>query len=278
MIPSSASVSAQSSLVPHLSERSAVYLFPYEDDRADYIFLDITSFTYPYESSKYTSEVKRVIMSGNYGVVAAQDGYILLKRGQPSPGISPFSPVREGSDVVPNLPDGFCSFAQISPKQVTHALQVDFSSNIGSGANISLIGYSVLPPSYFNVTTSFLQVTAYWKVNTPNLPPLRILVLLIDKNGKEQFPSIDFPALSWCPTSSWKPGTVFRTTSDTLWIGNVPNGLAHVAIALLPFASPSGTIRAVTDRLPLHIVSAPSTVTPVEGTNALQLDAFTIGP
>ncbi len=266
LIPASASVSAQSSLVPHLSERSAIYLFPYEDDRADYIFLDVTSFTYPFESSKYTPEVKRVMMSGNYGVVAAQAG------------ISPFSPVKEGNDIVPNLPEDFCSFAQVSQKQVTHALQVDFSSNVGSGADISLIGYSVSPPSSFNVVTPFLQVTAYWKVNTPSLPPLRILVLLIDKNGKEQFSSIDFPALSWCPTSTWKPGVVLRTTSSNLYIGNVPSGLAHVAIALLPFASSFGTIRAVTDRLPLHIVSAPRMVTPIEGTNALLLDAFTIGP
>ena len=276
MIPSSASVSAQSSLAPHLSERSTTYLFPYEDDRADYDFLDITSSTYPFESSQYTSEVKKVLLSGNYGVAAAQDGYLLLKRGLPPPGISPNSPVPDGDDVVPNLPDGFCSFVQVSPREVRHALQVDFSTNVGSNTDISLVGYSVAPPTSFSVATPFMQVTAFWRVNAPSLPPLRVLVLLIDKNGKEQFSSIDFPAIRWCPTSTWKPGIVLRTTSTDLYIGNVPRGLAHVAIALMPFASPFGTMRAVTDRLPLHIVSAPRTVTPVAGTNALQLDAFTI--
>ncbi len=44
LIPATASVSAQSNLVPHLSERNSIYLFPYQDDRADYIFLDTTSF------------------------------------------------------------------------------------------------------------------------------------------------------------------------------------------------------------------------------------------
>lgn len=277
MIPASASVSAQSSLVPHLSERSSVYLFPYQDDRADYIFLDITSFTYPYQSSQYTSEVKKILLSGNYGVVAAQDGYLLLKKGLQAPGISPYSPVQDGDDVVPDLPAGFCSFVRVPQKQVTHALRVDFSSNASSNADISLVGYSVAPPSSFSIVTRFMQVTTYWKVNTPDLPPLKVLVILEDKNGKELFSSIDFPALSWCPTSTWKPGTVLRTTSSTLYIGNVPGGLAHVAIALLPFASTLSTMSAVADRLPLHIVSAPATVTTVAGANALQLDTFTIG-
>jgi uncharacterized membrane protein len=277
MIPASASVSAQSSLVPHLSERNSVYLFPYQDDRAEYIFLDITSFTYPFFSSQYTSEVKKLLLSGNYGVVAAQDGYLLLKKGLPAPGISPYSPVQDGDEAVPDLPDDFCSFVRVPQQQVTHTLRVDFSSNATSNAEISLVGYSVTPPSAFNIVSSFMQVTTYWKVNTPNLPPLRLLVILNDKHEKAQFSSIDFPALSWCPTSTWKPGTVLRTTSSTLYLGNLPGGLAHVAIALLPFSASFGTISAVTDRLPLHIVSAPTTVTSIAGKNALQLDSFTIG-
>jgi hypothetical protein len=101
--------------------------------------------------------------------------------------------------------------------------------------------------------------------------------LLIGKNGKEIYSSIDFPSLSWCPTSSWKPGTIFRTTSDTLWIGNIPNGLAHVAIDLLPFAAPFSTVKSVTERLPLHILTGSQSVIPIEGTNALQLDVIKIG-
>ncbi|HEX6123337.1 MAG TPA: DUF2079 domain-containing protein, partial [Ktedonobacterales bacterium] len=41
LIPPAASVSAQSDLVPHLSQRRHVYLFPYQQDTADYIFLDV---------------------------------------------------------------------------------------------------------------------------------------------------------------------------------------------------------------------------------------------
>jgi len=280
MIPESASVSAQSSLVPHISERKSIYLFPYQDDNADYIFLDTTSYYYPLQSYSYINQVKKVIMGGNYGVVAAQDGYILLKKGLPAPGISPLSPVQQGDDVLPELPDDFCSFIRVSPQQVTHPVKVDFSSiaNSSTGASLSLVGYSVAPPTSFSIITPYyLQVTAYWKVNTSALPPLRIQLLLFDTHGKQEFSSVDFPALSWCPTSTWKPGTILRTTSSAVWIGNVPNGLAHVAIALLPFAASSGITSSVTERLPLQIFKAPPPVTPIKGTNALQLDSFTNG-
>src|SRR5690349_13525267 len=210
LIPQSASVSAQSSLVPHISERKSIYLFPYQDTTADHIFLDTTSYTYPFQSSSYTSEVKKVLLSGNYGVVAAQDGYLLLKRGLPAPGISPLSPTLEGNDVLPQLPEGFCSFIRVSPNEVPNPLQVDFSSttNHKTTASLSLVGYSVAPPKSFSIVTPyFVQATTYWRVNTSQFPPMHIELLLFDGHGKQEFSSIDFPALSWCPTSTWKPGT-----------------------------------------------------------------------
>ena len=280
MIPSSASVSAQSNLVPHVSQRAHIYLFPYGDTVADYIFLDVTGYTYPYNSPQYITEVKKVLLSGNYGVLAAQDGYLLLKRGLPPPGISPYSPSQTGDGVVPNLPDSFCSFARVSPAEVQHPLRVDFTPRqaVDSSSVVSLVGYNVAPPQSFGVATRFMQVTAYWKINVANTPPLKILTILTDQNGKEDFSSVDFPTISWCPTISWQPGTIIRTVSSTLYIGNVPVGLAHVGLALLPFSTPFGTILTVTNRVPLRIVSAPAGVSQMAGTNALQIDSFTIVP
>ncbi len=277
LIPDSASVSAQSSLVPHISERKSIYLFPYQDDSADYIFLDTTSSPYPLQSLSYINEVKQVVIGGNYGVVDAQDGYLLLKRGLPTPRISPLSPVQQGNDVLPQLPDEFCSFIRVSQRQVPHPLKVDFASSANSStADLSLVGYSVAPPKSFSIVTpSYLEVTSYWKVTRPQLPPLHIQLLLFDVHGKAQFSSVDFPALTWCPTSTWKPGTILSISSSAQWIGNVPNGLARVAIALLPFAASSDITSSVRERLPLQIAKAPPLVTPIEGANALQLDSFT---
>jgi uncharacterized membrane protein len=278
MIPPSASVSAQSNLVPHVSERTNIYLFPYQSDRADYIFLDVTDYTYPLYSDQYNSDVNQILLGGNYGIVAAQDGYLLLKRGLPPPGVAPYSPSQTGSNAIPNLPESFCSFVSVPPQQVTHPLQVDFTTTDGSNDSLSLVGYSFSPPDSFtaNANTRYMQVTTFWKVNTPTIPAMNIQVLLTNKSGKEEYSSTDFPALSWCPTSTWKPGTILRTASRTLYIGGVPTGLAHASIALLPVADPSGTIAPQHNRLPLHIVNAPDTIVPTPGTNALQLDTFTI--
>jgi hypothetical protein len=236
----------------------------------------VTGYTYPYLSYPYNLEVKELLLSGKYGVVAAQDGYLLLERGWPPPGISPHTPSIGIADILPNLPDAFCSFVHVSPKQVTHPLQVDFMATNSSSASISLIGYSVAAPNTFTVSTRYMQITAYWRVNTPNPPALRLFALLIGKNGKEEYQSNDFPSITWCPTNTWKPGTILETTSRTLFLGDVPTGLAHVAIALLPLSVPFGTMMAVQGRLPLHIVSAPSTITRAQNSNALQLETITI--
>jgi uncharacterized membrane protein len=83
-LPPHASVSAQSQLVPHLSHRSAIYLFPYAVNQAQYIFLDVTSGVYPYYSfHDYLQAVKDTLSSGQYGILAAQDGYLLLRHGLP---------------------------------------------------------------------------------------------------------------------------------------------------------------------------------------------------
>ena len=92
MIPATASVSAQTRFVPHLSQRGSIYLFPYGDDRAQYILLDSTSDSYPYMSLQaYNREVQRVLRSGQYGIVAAENGYLLLERGLPPPETFPYT-------------------------------------------------------------------------------------------------------------------------------------------------------------------------------------------
>lgn len=80
MIPANASVSIQNKFVPHLSERTHIYLFPYQDDRAEYILLDTTGDIYPLSSSAYIQEVQKILLSGDYRIVVAENGYLLLQR------------------------------------------------------------------------------------------------------------------------------------------------------------------------------------------------------
>ncbi len=278
MIPPDASVSAQSALVPHLSQRKSIYLFPYAAEIADYIFLDVTGNIYPYVGSfDYIRGVKTVLLSGNYGIVAAQDGYLLLKRGLPSPGILPVSAAQsdKGADnlrVFPRLPDEFCSNIYVSSQTVPHPLQVSFTDATG---RVDLRGFSV-----DTVTDKYISVTTYWRVSTPVAAPLEQVFLVTDSSGKEHVVSNDVPAAFWCPTNTWKPGTTIELSSRVFGIqpSQVPNGLVHISVALVPLLQSSSTIMDVQARLPVHVVSVPATVTPTRGTNAIQLISMKIVP
>lgn len=282
MIPSTASVSAQSDLAPHVSHRPNIYLFPYADDDADYIFLDVTGNIYPsYDSSYYIHAVKKVLLGGNYGIVDAQDGYLLLKRGLPAPGVSPYSPTPDSNDIdflLPNLPDSFCSFIRISPQQVLHPIQTTFTSMNSTDNIMNLVGYNVAAANPFSLSGSNLQVSTYWQVNAPTKMPLQVALFMIDTSGGEQFVSSDFPAFTWCPTNTSKPGTTLQLTSRLVNIPKSPLGLAHVSMALLPLTQQYSKIMNVQDRLTLHVLNAPSTVVPTSGTNGLQLATITLIP
>jgi uncharacterized membrane protein len=81
-IPATASVTTQTALVPHLSERESIYLFPYGAGYAEYILLDAPGYYYPFQNyDDYAHEVKAILLGGAYGVVDMQDGYLLLKKG-----------------------------------------------------------------------------------------------------------------------------------------------------------------------------------------------------
>ncbi|GAC1300370.1 MAG: hypothetical protein NVSMB27_40720 [Ktedonobacteraceae bacterium] len=282
MIPATASVSAQSHLVPHMSERTKIYLFPYAADRADYLFLDVTGNTYPLLASQYIHEVKRVLLDGNYGVVAAQDGYLLLKRGLPAVGISPYSAYLSSSDpslLLPKLPDAFCSFAHVAPQTVQNPLSATFTATSDTAtASMNLSGLNVYAPPLFSLSNGALQVSTYWKANAPTPLPLNMLVMVTDKNGKDHFATLVFPALSWCPTNTWQPGMVYFTTSEITLLKGIPNGLAHVSIALLPVTHPFGTIMDEQGWLPVQVGNAPNSLISNHDGKALQVATVSIVP
>lgn len=266
MIPPTASVSTQSSLAPHLSERTSIYLFPYGLNYANYVFLDVTSDPYPYSTQDYPGVVKSLLLHGNYGLVAAQDGYILLKRGLPAPGLSPESPTTSGPDVLPNLPPAFCSFTQASSTSGSTPVQVNFiPPGQGSGI-ISLVGFQVKRPG------AYLQLTSYWRVSQGAIPPLQVSASLLNGAGQPVFEINDFAGATWCPSSLWWPGTIVQMSTALQYIGNVPRGPVHLTLALLPYATVSTTISGI----PLRIVRGPGAVSAVQGKNLLQLQTFTL--
>ena len=281
-VPQDASVSAQTKIVPHMSHREFIYMFPYQDTKVDYVLLDVTSDIYPYGSSaEYASEVKRVLLSGYYGVVASQDGYLLLKRGLPALRVSASSPVRPAEEGDPalvafNWPESFCSNLYVAPSQITHPLNVSFSTK--DDGKLSLVGYDYSGSGPLSKETGYVNVTTYWRVEKPITTPLQLIIFMQRDNDKDYLVSNDVPELLWCQTNTWKPGQIIRVASRdfNLQASNIPDGLAHLSIALLPLVQSSSTIMDVQARLPLQIVNAPQTVTTRRGTDALQLMQLTI--
>ncbi|GCE25303.1 hypothetical protein KDA_07870 [Dictyobacter alpinus] len=289
MIPEDASVSAQTKLVPHLSHRKNIYMFPYAvdtkltgeryaDKLADYVLLDVTGDIYPYfESQQYITQVKSVLAAGNYGVLAAQDGYLLLKRGLPAPHRLPGTGrSQDPASLLFDLPESFCSNIYVSAQEVQNPLQVQFQQK--DGGNVQLAGFQVGASSPFSRTNGYGTLTTYWRVNQAGKLPLQELIFLQGSNGREYFVSTDVSDLAWCPTQTWKPGSIVRLQSRTfnLQKSDISNGLAQMSIALLPQAQSSSTIMDVQARLPLQVLNAPRTVSVNQRTKALQLMPLTI--
>jgi uncharacterized membrane protein len=156
-IPVTAAVSAQPNLNPQVSGRKTLYRFPYVGD-ADTIFLDLS--TLDNQGQQYEA-VHKLLNSGDFGVVRAEDGYLVLRRGAPA-----------GTP----LPDAFYSFARTaSPPAPQHPVDVTF------GDTLRLIGYDVAYGRRTEMPQTPLRFTLYWQVLKPVAEDLGITLYLLDR-------------------------------------------------------------------------------------------------
>ena len=183
-IPAEASVAAQANLGPHVSERARLSMFPDVRD-ADYIFLDVASQP---NAVGFDEGVHRLIRQTvdrpDYGIVAAEDGFLLLRRGAPH---------RE-------LPDEFFSFARAPVAHPSYPLRIQY------GDAVELLGFDMQRSRDARV-----ELTLYWRALRPLKDDLLLAVYLADGQGKEQGATVQpEPANFWYPTSRWRPGEVVR--------------------------------------------------------------------
>ncbi|MGO8948839.1 MAG: DUF2079 domain-containing protein [Ktedonobacterales bacterium] len=200
-VPQGASVSAQSTLVPHLSERYRIYQFPFQDDQADYVFVDVTTGDYyPFPgASEYVSEVQRLLASCQFHVATAQDGYLLLHH----TGAASTPP---GKTCTTVLPASFYTFAYTnSPPAGVSRAAVEYAGSL------ELIGYT-LSPSSVNLAEGVTTVTTYWKVLAKVSEPLTIVTTFTRPNGT-RIVMEDAWTQSFLPPSQWRPGSVVTVVS-----------------------------------------------------------------
>jgi uncharacterized membrane protein len=220
MIPAGASVSAQSDLVPHLSQRRFAYLYPYHAQDADYVLLDVTGNLYPQQTrpQAYVQQVQRLLTDGGHHVVAAEDGYVLLARG-PGQTLDPSDPYR--------LPPSFYSFATVPPAAVKHRLDVHF------GSSLALVGYDVSPAPTVYIGNPALTVTTYWRVTSARPTGSYTPELALIRQDGSQAVIRDFATTEWRPVASWQPGQIYALRIWPFLVGGRELGSMRLGVRVM---------------------------------------------
>jgi uncharacterized membrane protein len=228
-IPASASVSAQSDLVPHLSNRRFVYLFPYRAVEADYILLDVTSNPYPLsDAAAYVQNIWQTLTSGLYKVVVAQDGYLLLQRGT----------VQEPGVVITSLPDSFFTYTRATPEMITSRTP-GVAFNAGS-ATIHLLGYNVTPAKQIYLNSPVLTVTTYWRITGTLTQAVHPEIVVTYPSGAT-FTSADSATTQWRPMDTWPSGATIAVQSWPMYLSGAESGNARIGVRIAPTAQGDDT-------------------------------------
>jgi hypothetical protein len=185
-IPPDAAVAAQDRLNPHVSGRRTVYIFPRVDD-ADYVLLDVTGPAWPQHPSDLRQSVEE-LLADDFGIAAAQDGYLLLQRGA----------------AEKTLPPEFFSAWQASTDWATAGFtEMSVVFGDATGDLLALRGYKVGTDRYGE-----LVVTLVWEALRPLDDDLRVYVGYLDRELQTQHDSRFYPPVAslWYPTALWTPG------------------------------------------------------------------------
>lgn len=224
-IPAEASVSAQSGLVAYVSQRRTVFMYPRlsnNEEMAQYILLDVTSNPFPQKPPVYQQGVQALLRSGDYSLVEAEDGYILLEHRLPN-------------SIA--LPQKFYSFSQSAAgrqdyAQLRHDLTVQTpNASLMAGGELRLLGVEVMRLNTIGDLNPTLEITTYWEVLRSPSRNWQILYEFSDDRNlsgeqgratKELFQRVT-PAISWQPSTSWQPGQVRRVRDYPVFAGKYRN-------------------------------------------------------
>lgn len=181
-IPPDASVAAQGKLYPHLSNRLTAYQLPDVND-AEYVFFDVTTGTWPVHPNDIWALAQDLLRSGDYGVLDAADGYLLLRRGLPTT----------------DLPNAFYDFARVQTATPQYPLRLEF------GDQLRLLGFDLLDDPRRQETT----VRLYWQPLKP-LGDVRLYPFFVNDQNQIIETTEQRPLLTqlWYPPRLWQPGEI----------------------------------------------------------------------
>lgn len=237
LIPEGATVSAQSRLNPHLSQRPKIYMFPKVED-AEYVFFDVSVDSWPIHPNDQRRLFDALLGEEGFGILTAKDGYILLQRG--------LSDARE-------LPDGFYDFARVKEPQIDYPMAVDF------GGLLRFLGFNL------NQEEGMTSLALYWQPLLPLERDYRIYPFFYDEGGRivEDATLRPMTTALWYPTSRWKVGEIVKMETLPWDVGDD----FDVGLGVMG----GEDWRIVEDRLPLEVVASTLVVSSFDEGTALKL-------
>jgi uncharacterized membrane protein len=199
-IPPDAPVVAQAELVPLVARRPYVRVWtgPF-DDRAEYYVLDVSHPAFTNRDGAQERLVADIAYEPSVGVIASQDGYLVLKRGAPRVAITP----------------EFFTFMLAYPPATARPVNASFSEAL------QLVGFETSRLATDREAEPL--VTLYWNVRQAIKEDLFIAVFLIDESDTPVGVTLfQQPATVWWPTSRWRAGDRVRILANTFpwWTGD----------------------------------------------------------
>lgn len=201
-IPPEASVLAQAQLIPYVAHRDKLGIWsgPLLTDY-DYIWLDLSHPKLPNRFGAHDDLIIGMIYEHAFGVVRAEDGWLLLKNGAPRLPISDNLVTFTQFDALP---------AAAQPFAVTF------------GGQLKLVG---VKPEIRRLATSDTepQVMLYFEALQPPAEDYHLFLYRLDAGGQIAG-ATDYtqPALVWWPTSRWQAGDRRQVRVNTIpwWTGD----------------------------------------------------------
>lgn len=199
-LPAEAAVAAQDPLVPHLSHREQIYLFPWipKGIQPEYIVLDRELRTYPVKRDAYRTLFYDLWSSTEYEIDQQIDSFIVFRQAED---IDPQAGMERGV-----LFDGAMTLTGISCAAAAEG------KAFGPVPNALPAGSS-------------LRVSLFWLVDQSMEQNYTVFVHALDGEGSLLAQHDSWPADAHRPTSVLPPGTVFRDVHYLSFPQSISDGL-----------------------------------------------------
>lgn len=199
MVPAGVPVATQDQLDPHLANRRYLYLFGDTGRQpllapANDVVLDVSAQSYAWPPSQIYARAQQLLRTG-WGVVAAEDGLIYLRRG------------------VANrrIPLSFYSYAMADAIRPSHHLR-------WAARGLLVTGFDARRTNLPNHRIPDIEFTVYFR------PQRRLRANVVprieERVGGRTIGAGDPVGLDWFPTSRWRPGHTYKVSFqpiETTW-------------------------------------------------------------